>query len=127
MTTVFAITLSIVLALGVIPGQVIGETIDPQSLIGEWVGVWQNTGPDAATYRGQYILTIKRVEGTKVFCHISSTSSRGSSQGEPVATLAGNRLSWGGKFPTEFTVSGTEMRGIRQGSLAPIEITLKKK
>jgi hypothetical protein len=127
MMTVLAFVLSVVLVVGAIPGTVSGQTLDPQSLISEWSGTWQSTGPDTAAYRGQYVLTIKRIEGAKVFCHVFVTNPRGNSQGEPVATLAGNRLSWGGQFPTEFTVSGTEMRGSRQGGPAPLEITLKKK
>jgi hypothetical protein len=44
-----------------------------------------------------------------------------------VARLEGNKVSWGGQFPTELTVNGNEMKGVRQGARYPADITLRKK
>lgn len=127
MTTVFAIALAVAILAGATPDPLRAQAFDPQSLIGEWAGTWNNLGPDAATARGQYRLTIKKVEGGKVFCHLYFTNPSGNFERDIVATLDGNRLRWGGPRPTEFTVEGNDMRGIGGGDVGRFEITLKKK
>ncbi|HEU5305399.1 MAG TPA: hypothetical protein VFU40_12195 [Gemmatimonadales bacterium] len=130
MTTLLAIALGAILFLGSMSGSLGAQTpLDPKALIGEWSGTWQSTGPDAATVKGQYTLTIKNIEGTRAYCDVFTTGPRGRTEGQPIATLQGNRLSWGGQFATEFTISGTDMNGSRQGGPGggPVEIKLKKK
>ena len=125
MPSLFTIAFGITLLLG-LSGSLSAQTFDPQSLVGEWSGTWQNLGPDAATARGQYRLTIKKVEDTRVFCRLYFTNPRGNFERDIVATLDGNRLRWGGPRPTEFTVEGKVMRGAGGGDAGSFEINLKK-
>ena len=127
MTAFLAIALVTILFLGALPGPISAQTLDRESLIGEWAGTWQNLSPDAAVVRGQYYLTIKKIEDTRVFCRLLFTNPRGNFEREFVATLDGNRLRWGGPRPTEFTVEGNEMRGVGGGDAGPFEIKLTRK
>jgi len=45
--------------------QVRGEDFDPQSLIGEWQGTWSLMAQRGVT--GNYYITIKNVDGEKVY------------------------------------------------------------
>jgi len=91
----------------------IGETqapaVAPQSLVGEWVGSWQ--GKHTTKWRGQWNMTIVKVEGRRVFGHVLIDGRQRGERREFdfVGSLEGNRLSWGKH--SELTVSGDEMRG----------------
>lgn len=126
MTAVFAMALGAILLLGAMPDPVSAQT-NPQSLIGEWAGTWNNLGPDAATWNGQYFLTIKSIQGTQASVRLYFTTPRGNFEREFFGSVDGNRLRWGGPRPTEFTVEGNEMRGMGGGDAGPFEIRLKKK
>src|SRR5215470_3841740 len=67
-------------------------SVDPQGLIGQWSGSWNN----AATGKGngKYYLTIERVEGDKVFGK-GEFSGRKDSAFVLNGTLSGNQLTYG--------------------------------
>jgi hypothetical protein len=105
--------------------------LDPQALIGEWVGKWvaiTMAGGGSRRAGGReapYALTINRVQGNRVLARLENQGFSGNIN----ATLSGNRLTFGNEqFQTVLTVEGDEMRGTRQGGGAPpYEITLAKK
>jgi hypothetical protein len=106
---------------------VIAQAPDSHSLLGEWSGTWASQGPDRGAANGQYTLTIKNIDGARAFCHLYSTSAKSSNSVDFVAKLEGNTLSWSGQFPTQLTINGNEMKGVRQGGRFPADIALKKK
>jgi hypothetical protein len=98
--------------------------LDPQSLVGEWSGTWQNKHYSGGN--GQYHLTIERVEGNKVYGQVVKS---GQDRFNIVGTLAGNRLKFGGSVnPTEVLIEGNQMKGSTQGAIRanPTDITLTK-
>jgi hypothetical protein len=93
-------------------------------LIGEWSGSWTAKHTQSAT--GQYPVTIERVEGDKVYGQVVKS---GRDQFNLVGTLAGNRLTFGGRVnPTELLIEGNQMKGGTQGSIRanPTDSTLTK-
>jgi len=105
-------------------------TLDPQSLVGEWVGKWiaaatgGGSGGRGGT-QGPYSLVITRVEGDRVFATLDTQGFSGNIR----ATLSGDRLTFGGEqFQTELAIDGNQMRGTRRGGGIPArEIQLLKK
>jgi hypothetical protein len=122
---IVAVLVAVIVALAV--GPALAQAPESQALIGEWSGTWASQGPDQGSANGQYTLTIKKIDGAKAFCHLYSTSARTSNSADIVAKLEGNTLIWGGQFPTQLTVHGNEMKGVRQGGKYPATIALKKK
>ena len=86
--------------------------VDPQSLVGEWNGSWVEK--HRAIAKGQYSLTIEKVEGNKVHGRGEIRAGR-TSEFKFVGTLEGNRLTFGRDTKTEFTIEGTQMRGSSEG------------
>ena len=99
--------------------------LDPQSLVGEWNGMWINK--NIRGYNGQYHLTIEQVKGDKVYGQVV-ISGRETAEFKMVGTLNGNRLTFGKQNPTELLIDGNQMKGTSQGSARanPHEITLAK-
>ncbi len=65
--------------------------IDPQSLVGEWVGSWTATSVIGGPPGGPYKMTIRRIEGPRVFGHVE-ISRRRQVEFDFVGTLDGKRL-----------------------------------
>ncbi len=117
-------------AVGWLLGVAVGghaQSLDPQSLIGDWVGTWQGK---LASTSGPYRLVIERVNGTKVNGHVETTGGR-SKQDAPVSfriagEVKGNHLTYGTKnYQVDLEVNGSEMRGTWTG-LAHRDLTLVK-
>jgi|SRR5215470_4087614 len=112
--------LALVLGLGIRGAE--AQSIDPQSLAGEW------RGQAVRAERGQsgpYNLTIVKVEGDRVSLRIE----RSGRTSNAVGTLKGNTLTYGGgQGTTELTISdnGKEMRGTWAGSGGRANISLTK-
>ena len=53
-----------------VPGHGRTQSIDPLSLLGEWVGTWQGK---LASASGPYRLTIEAIDGDKVRGHVETT------------------------------------------------------
>ena len=110
------------------PGQGRAQSLDPQSLLGEWVGTWAGK---LASANGPYRLTVEAVDGDKVRGHVDTTGST-RQQNAPVTfpirgVLRGNHLTYGTKnYEVDLEVNGSEMRGTWTG-LAHRDITLTKK
>ena len=102
--------------------------LDPQTLIGEWVGKWTGTtSPGHGRHGGRegpYSLTINRVEGDRVFATVDFQGTR-----RIRATLSGTNLAFGNEqFQTALRIDGDQMRGtVTGGGIPPREITLTKK
>jgi len=97
--------------------------LDPQSLVGEWSGTWQNKHYSGGN--GQYHLTIEQVKGDKVYVQVVIS---GRDTFKTVGTLNGNRLTFSKQNPTELLIDGNQMKGTSQGSIRgnPRHITLTK-
>jgi hypothetical protein len=109
--------------------------IDPQSLVGEWVGSWTKAGSiGAAPAGGPYRMTIRRVDRSRVFGHLV-ISRRRALELDFVGTLDGNRLTYARTELTIYALDNLiEMRGHSQGGTPaalgnslPIDIVLSKK
>jgi hypothetical protein len=117
---VVLLALALVLGLGVVGAG--AQSIDPQSLAGEW------RGQAVRSERGQsgpYNLTIVKVEGDRVSLRIE----RSGRTSKAIGTLKGNTLTYGGgQGETELTISdnGKEMRGTWTGSGGRANISLTK-
>lgn len=115
------------MVVSVMPVQIGAQTLDPQSLIGEWIGKWVRESAGVGQTRrvatsGAFRLVINKVEGRAVSADIYAEGAQGASEREVRGRLEGNILTFG---PTKFTVTGTEMRGTRS-SPAATEINLTK-
>jgi len=113
--------LALVLRLGILGAE--AQSIDPQSLTGEW------QGQAVRAERGQsgpYNLTVVKVEGDRVSLQIE----RSGRTSKAIGTLKGKTLTYGGgQGETELTISdnGKEMRGTWTGSGGRANISLTKK
>jgi hypothetical protein len=91
------------------------QTLDPQSLVGEWKGTWTRVrgNPHLSghkEYSGWYYLTIERVEGNQVYGrgeYAARTAESFNFQG----TLDGNRLRFGKNVVTELQITDNHMEG----------------
>jgi hypothetical protein len=127
----FVVTVLILVMLGLAPSlQGLAQApLDPQALIGEWVGKWTRTIlPGHGRYGGQegpYALTIDRVDGNHVF---GTVNYQGQSR-TIRANLSGNRLTFGNeRFTTALNIDGDQIRGtLEGGGVPPREIALVKK
>jgi hypothetical protein len=99
--------------------------LDPQSLVGEWSGAWNNKQLRGGN--GQYHLRIDQVEGNKVFGQVTIIG-REKAEFKISGTLDGNRLTFSSANPTVFVIEGNQMKGSSQGSVRanPMEIALTK-
>jgi len=97
---------------------------DPQSLVGEWWGSWRAR---AQKGRGDYALTIDRVEGEKVY-------GRGKATGpwkadfEFTGRVDGKKLTFGREdAATELVIDGKRMFGAFRGTITrDIELVKSK-
>ena len=112
------------LLLGV-PVNSCAQPLEPQSLIGEWIGTWQGK---LASVSGSYRLTIQRIDGEKVRGHVETSGERGENRTFPITgVLRGNHLTYGtSNYTVDLEISGSEMRGNWSG-LVKREISLTKK
>ena len=92
--------------------------VDPKALIGQWSGSWN--GAHIASDKGQYYLTIERVEGEKVLGKGEFVGRR-TTEFKVNGTLSGNQLTYG---RTQLTISGNQMTGT--GPNIKIELNKEK-
>ena len=106
--------------------------LDPQALIGEWVGKWSGTTlPGHGRHGGSggpYALTIDRVDGDRVFATVAFPAAFEGTRNVR-ATLSGNNLTFGNeRFTTALSIDGDQMRGaVTGGGIPSREIALIKK
>ena len=112
------------LLLGV-PVNGCAQPLEPQSLIGEWIGTWEGK---MASVSGPYRLTIQRIDGEKVRGRVETSGGRGENRTFPITgVLRGNHLTYGtSNFTVDLEISGSEMHGNWSG-LVQREISLTKK
>jgi len=112
------------LLLGV-PVDGCAQPLEPQSLIGEWIGTWKGK---LASVSGPYRLTIQSIDGEKVRGRVETSGGRGENHTYPITgVLRGNHLTYGtSNFTVDLEISGSEMQGNWSG-LVQREITLTKK
>lgn len=125
----------LILALGPIS---IPAQVSEAQLVGEWVGTWtgtvyQGTGlppappPRGIKNTGDYVVTISKVEGEKVYGRVQQP---GLSLPEYnfVGTRNQNTVSWGSeRYQVQLTIEGDKMSGTRSGGPMPWQISLQKK
>jgi hypothetical protein len=96
-------------------------------LVGKWEGNWVNLSHPNA--RGEYTMTVTKVEGDKVYAHIEKAGfPSGSSGSDIVGTLEGDKLTYGtSSTSTELTLSGKQLRGISNDNFRlAVEMTKSK-
>jgi hypothetical protein len=104
------------------------QPLDPQSLIGAWIGTWKGK---LASVSGPYELIIESIDGEKVRGHVETTGA-GSRQDAPVkfritGLLQGNHLTYGtATYVVDLEIRGSQMRGTWSGFVQR-EISLTKK
>jgi len=91
----------------------LAQTIDPQTLVGEWAGTWAMANEPGV--QGTHNMTISKVEGNQVYGHVDRIGwgkAVATAHFDFVGTLEGDRLAFAGPAHTvELTISGTKMRG----------------
>ena len=95
----------------------LAQSVDPQSLVGEWVGTW-TMGSEAAV-KADYTMTIVKVEGNQVHGRVERAgwgSRLAPASFDFVGTLEGDKLVLADStHPGEFTIYktsyGTQMQG----------------
>ena len=100
----------LLLVLGHGSAPALAQAIDPQSLVGEWIGQWSSTS--RAQTSGPYSLLISKVDGDKVTGRVEQSSHQKNTSFAFVGTLEGNKLiivNPGSR--TELEISGNQMRG----------------
>jgi len=106
--------------------------LEPQALIGEWVGKWTGTTlPGHGRHGGSggpYALSINRVEGDSVFATLAFPAAFQGTRNVR-ATLSGSNLTFGNdRFTTALSIEGDQMRGaVTGGGIPAREIALTKK
>lgn len=103
------------------------QTLDPQSLLGEWQGSW--SGSNAPGRGGQYNMSIRTVEGNRVRGRVerSNVAAGITPDFNFIGTVTGNVLKFqGGPTTTELTIDGDQMRGQMYGT-ARMDISLSKR
>lgn len=129
LTTVLAL-LTMFLTFG--PPTAAQAPLDPQMLIGEWVGKWTGTTlPGHGRHGGSggpYSLTIKGADGDRVLATVAFPAAFEGTRNVR-ATLAGTNLTFGNEqFRTALSIEGDQIRGtITGGGIPPREIALTKK
>ena len=123
----------LVLLLGLVPFSVQAQTVDPQSLIGEWRGAWAWTNNPSVN--GQYYMTITKVEGDKVYGRVERgglpAAYRAVANFNFAGTLSGYVLTFVVCAPagkTELTISDGGKEMLVQGyGTNRVDISLSKK
>ena len=89
------------------------QTVDPQSLAGQWAGTW--AGASERSLQGQVSMTVTTVEGNQVhgrFERDGYGKAVASVRFDFVGTLVGANLLFSGSGNSvELTISGTQMQG----------------
>ena len=100
------------------------QAVDSDPLVGKWEGTWVNLSHPNA--RGDYNITITKVEGNKVHGRIEKQGfPSGSATYDIVGTLEGDKLMYGtASTSTELMVNGKQLRGTSvDGFRLAIEMT----
>jgi len=103
------------------------QAVDSDPLVGKWEGTWVNLSHPNA--RGDYNITITKVEGNKVHGRIEKQGfPSGSATYDIVGTLEGDKLMYGtASTSTELMVNGKQLRGTSvDGFRLAIEMTKVK-
>ena len=115
-STVHFRSLLIVLAcLALVTGTALPEiwaqAADSHPLVGKWEGTWVNLSHP--NYRGDYTLTVTKVEQSQVQGRIEkSIYTGGNAVYDIVGTLEGDKLTYGtASTSTELTLNGKQLRG----------------
>jgi len=87
------------------------QAVDSNTLVGKWEGTWVNLSHPNA--RSDYILTVTKVEGSKVYARVERFAyTGGSATYDVVVTVEGDKLTYGtGSTSTELTLNGKQLRG----------------
>jgi hypothetical protein len=97
---------------------------DPQSLVGDWWGSWRAR---AQKGRGDYALTIERVEGEQVYGR-AKTTGPWKADFEFTGRIEGKKLKFGREdAATELVIDGNRMFGAFRGTITrDIELVKSK-
>jgi hypothetical protein len=101
--------------------------VDPQLLVGEWVGTW--VAPYIRGSSGDYKLTITKVDGDRVWGH-SQWSGNVSGEHDFEGTIRGNIFhynSTNGRNESEYVINGDTMKGWGKAKIGESNMSLKKK
>ncbi len=103
-----------------------GQTIDPQSLIGEWAGDW--AARQERGFTGQISMSISRVAGGKVYGEFSMSGARSVPPTKVVGDLTAQGFTiTGPQFVSTYALTGDRLTGISgPGGTTSISMTRKK-
>jgi len=107
--------LIVVACLALVTGTALPEiwaqAADSHPLVGKWEGTWVNLSHP--NYRGDYTLTVTKVEQSQVQGRIEkSIYTGGNAVYDIVGTLEGDKLTYGtASTSTELTLNGKQLRG----------------
>jgi hypothetical protein len=102
---------SLALVAGIPLPDIWAQAVESHPLVGKWEGIWVNiTHP---SYRGNYTLTVTKVEQSKVYGRIERVLFTGGTSAHDITgTLEGDKLTYGTSITsTELTVNGKQLRG----------------
>jgi hypothetical protein len=126
--TRFLYLLLSVVVVGVVASDIrpaFSQSLDPQSLIGEWNGKWSNVGRgEARDFSGYYSLTIERVEGNQVYGS-GEYASKSVQSFKFKGVLDGNHLRFGKNVVTDLEIMNDKMEGSATNG-AKLSLTKKK-
>ena len=115
---------SLTLVAGIALSQIWAQGVDSQPLVGKWEGTWVNISHP--NYRGDYTLTVTKVEQNKVHGRIEKSAfTGGNATYDIVGTLEGDKLTYGTpSTSTELMLNGKQLRGTSvDGFRLAIEMT----
>ncbi len=100
------------------------QKVEPQSMVGEWVGEYSLSGTRGAVY-----MTVKKVDGNTIYASVEVMAQTTAFNGDNEGTLEGNTITWNKSNTwSAFTVSanGREMSGAILAQYGRTELKLKK-
>ena len=101
------------------------QSLDPQSLVGEWTGKWTRVrGAAGREFSGFYNLTIERIEGNQVYGG-GEYASKAVKSFKFQGALDGNHLKFGKDVVTELEITNYQMEG-KTSDGAKLSLTKKK-
>lgn len=122
----FCLLLAVV-AFGVFASSIwpaFSQSLDPQSLVGEWNGHWTRSLKGGRETSGGYSLRIERVEGNQVYGE-GDYATKSEQAFKFQGTLTGNHLTFGKNIVTDMEITNDQMEG-KATNGAKISLTKKK-
>lgn len=125
LTVILTAMLVVVSSVVTMPSATPAQGFDPQSLVGEWTGQW-STASNRGPVGGSVSITIKKVEGGKVYGESRFTGANSVPDGKFAGDLTerGYTLTTS-RFVSVYTVEGDKMTGT-SGAGGRVQLSLTR-